>query len=70
VIDISNADPAPLTLADLAWSRACFITDTILEYPAVEELWETITLDFGEVGSVVCSEQDVVTGEYGRYIPV
>lgn len=69
VIDLTNADPTPLTLADIAWSRAGSVTDAILEFDVYDELWETVTLDFGEVGKVTCSQKDIVSGEYGRYFP-
>ncbi len=69
VVDMSNADPAPLTLADLAWSRAGSITDAILEFEEYDVLWETVTLDFGEAGKVTCSISDVASNEYGRYFP-
>ena len=69
VVDFTNADPAPLTLGDLAWSRASSITDAILTFAEYDELWETITIDFGETGKVVCNKSDVVSTEYGRYIP-
>lgn len=68
-VDFTNADPAPLTLSDLAWSRASSITDAVLTFAEYDELWETITIDFGEAGSVVCNKSDVVSTEYGRYIP-
>ena len=69
VVDFTNADPTPLTLGDLAWSRASSITDAILTFTEYDELWETITIDFGETGKVVCNKSDVVSTEYGRYIP-
>ena len=68
-VDFSCVDPAPLTLGDLAWSRASSITDAILTYAEYDELWETITIDFGEAGSVTCNKSDVVSSENGRYVP-
>ena len=68
-VDLSNADPAPLTLADLAWSRAISVTETILEFEEYDVLWETVTLDFGETGKVTCNISDVTSNEYGRYFP-
>lgn len=69
-VDLSNANPEPFTLGDLAWSRASSITDAILELAEYDNLWNTITLDFGDIGRVTCNKADIAVNEYGgRYFP-
>lgn len=68
-VDFSNADPSPLTLEDLALSRTSSITDAILELKDYDSLWETITVDFGEVGHITNNKADIQTGMGGRYFP-
>ena len=68
-VDFSNADPSPLTLEDLALSRTGSITDAILELKDYDSLWETITVDFGEVGHITNNKADIQTGMGGRYFP-
>lgn len=70
VVDLSKADPAPLTIKDLAISRTQSITDSILEIKEYDDLWKTITIDFGEVGKIINRQDDIVENEYGmRYFP-
>lgn len=68
-VDFSNADPSPLTLEDLALSRTSSITDAILELKDYDSLWETITVDFGEVGHITNNKADIQTSGGGRYFP-
>lgn len=68
-VDFSKADPAPLTMEDLALSRASSITDAILELQDYDSLWETITVDFGETGHITNSKADIQTNGFGRYFP-
>lgn len=68
-VDFSNADPSPLTLEDLALSRTGSITDAILELKDYDGLWETITVDFGEVGHITNNKADIDNNEFGRYFP-
>ena len=72
-VDLSNANPEPLTIGDLAWSRAISITEAILNIPTYEtyeDLWNTISVDFGaDVGKVTCGKDDVETNGFGRYFP-
>lgn len=69
-VDFSNADPSPLTIEDLAWSRTSSITDDILEHTEYFEYWNTVTVDFGDIGKVIYSQDDVETNEFGgRYFP-
>lgn len=68
-VDFSKADPSPLTLEDLALSRTSSITDAILELKDYDELWETITVDFGDVGHITNSKTDMKNSGFGRYFP-
>lgn len=68
-VDFSKADPSPLSLEDLALSRASSITDAILELKDYDELWETITVDFGNVGRITNSKTDMQNSGFGRYFP-
>lgn len=73
IVDLSNANPEPLTIGDLAWSRASSITEAILNIPTYEtyeDLWNTISVDFGtDIGKVTCGKDDVETNGFGRYFP-
>ncbi len=69
-VDISDGDTSILTLDDLAISRTSSITDDILGLEDYDELWETITVDFGNIGKITNSKADIETNEYGlRYFP-
>ncbi|MCM1124627.1 MAG: hypothetical protein NC416_18785 [Eubacterium sp.] len=68
-VDFSKADPSPLTLEDLAWSRTSSITEAILDLKDYDELWETITVDFGATGHITNSKENVETNVGGRYFP-
>lgn len=70
VVDMSNADPAPFTIEELAVNRMGSITDEILNYKEYDALWDTITIDFGNIGKVVSKKEDIEENEYGmRYFP-
>lgn len=70
VVDMSNANPSPFTIEELAASRTGSITDEILNFKEYDGLWDTITIDFGSVGKVVNKKEDIVENEYGmRYFP-
>ena len=69
-LDLSKADPSPLTIEDLAISRTSSITDAILELTDYDSQWNTITVDFGDVGKVVCDKDSIKENEAGgRYFP-
>ena len=69
-VDLSKADPSPLTIEDLAISRTISITDAILELTGYDSQWNTITVDFGDVGKVVCDKDSIKENEAGgRYFP-
>lgn len=67
-VDLSKADPAPLTMEDLAISRTSSITDAILALPNSDDQWNTITVDFGEIGKITNSKDNIKENEAGgRY---
>lgn len=70
VIDLSGTTVnLPTDMMILADARATRITDKILELRQFDALWDTITLDFLNIGYVECRKIDVRTNEYGRYFP-
>lgn len=69
-VDISNVDPTPLTMEDLALSRASSITDAILELTQYDNEWNTITIDFNDLGYIKNSKENILDNGYGRYFPV
>lgn len=67
-VNFNQVDPAPLTLEDLAISRTSSITDAILTLTQYDPLWNTITVDFGELGQIQNSKDDIQDNGYGgRY---
>ena len=66
-VDFSNVDPSPITIEDLAFSRTSSITDSILELTQYNDLWETITVDFGEFGYVRNGKDNLENNGYGDY---
>ncbi len=70
IIDLNGATGnLPTGMVGLADARAARITDKILKMRQFDTLWNTITLDFVDVGYVECRKIDVRTNEYGRYFP-
>lgn len=68
-VDLSNSDPTPLTIEDLAISRVGSITEAVLELSDFDSLWDTITVDFGEIGKVTNKKDSVKESAVGRYFP-
>lgn len=69
-VDLSKVDPAPLTIEDLAISRTGSITDAILTLADYDSQWNTITIDFGDIGKIVNKKDDVKENDFGgRYFP-
>lgn len=65
-VDISKHDPAPLTTDDLVWSRTGSVTDAILDLDEkYDELWETITVDFGPAGKIINQKDQVELNDFG-----
>lgn len=69
-VDFSKVDPSPFTLEDLALSRTSSITDAILDLSDYDNLWETITVDFGGIGHITNDKANMEDSEYGRYFLV
>lgn len=69
-VDLSKANPEPLTMEDLAISRTGLITDAILELTDYDSQWNTITIDFGDIGKITNSKDSIKENEFGgRYFP-
>lgn len=69
-VDLSKSNPEPLTMEDLAISRTGSITDAILELTDYDSQWNTITIDFGDVGKITNSKDSIKENEFGgRYFP-
>ena len=67
-VDMSNADTSMLSAADIAEARISSITDSILALDdSYYNTWETVTLDFGSVGTAVLNKDMVKNEGYGRY---
>lgn len=66
-VDFSKVDPAPLTMKDLAILRTASITKKILEFAEYDDLWQTIIIDFKDLGYIKNNKQDIKDSEYGRY---
>lgn len=68
MVDLSKANPEPLTIEDLAISRTGSITDAILNLTDYDSQWDTITVDFGDVGKITNSKENIEENKYGgRY---
>lgn len=52
---------------DTAKLLSISIGDEILSLTSYDELWDTITFDFGDVGKIINSKANMETTETGRY---
>lgn len=67
-VDMSGAKTDMFPVKDIAESRISSITDAILELnDSYYNLWETITIDFGTVGSATLDKTIVVDDGFGKY---
>lgn len=66
-VDFTKTDPSPISKEDLAIARTGLITDEILSLEEYDPLWNTITVDFGKIGSIKNSKENIESNEYGRY---
>lgn len=66
-VDFSQIDPSPLTLEDIAFARTSSITDEILDLKEYDSLWNTITVDFGELGHVKNGKDNIKDDGFGPY---
>lgn len=69
-VNLSNSDPSPFTMEDLAMTRTSQITDAIFDLGDYDSLWETITIDFGDIGCITNRKEWVESNEVGRYFPM
>ena len=68
-VDFSDVkDSLPITLDELAISRASSITDNILKLDT--SLWDITVIDFGEIGTVTRNKNDIVDSPYGKYFNI
>ncbi len=70
-VDLSGAKINPkyiITEEDLAVDRASRITDTILTLDRT--LWDSITLDFENLGTITRKKSEIVTTAYGSYFEI
>lgn len=65
VVDLSETDTSVLSIEDIAVSRAGSITDAFLDISGFDDLWDSITLDFGDVGKITVDKDRIETNEYG-----
>lgn len=67
-IDISEADTSILPLKYIAESRTGSVTDAFLEITEYDDLWDSVTVDFGNTGAVTLYKNDIEVNEYNmRY---
>lgn len=66
-VDFSATTVSIITLEDLAISRTSSITDEILALTQYEDLWETIIVDFGELGYIQNGKDNIKDDGYGKY---
>ncbi len=69
-VDLSKADATIVSLEDLAVTRASSITDNILELKQYDEFWSEMVVDFGVVGSVSRTKDDIKDSTFGRYFEI
>ena len=67
-IDISNADTSLLPRKYIAEGTTCSVTDAFLDITEYDDLWDSVTLDFGNSGVVTLYKTDIEVNEYNlRY---
>lgn len=66
-VDFSQVTPEPLTMEDYAISRTSCITDSILAHKEYLYLWDSITVDFGDVGYIKNPKQNMESNEFGEF---
>ena len=67
-VDMSGADTSLFSAREIALSRISSITDQILSLgDEYYNTWETVTLDFGDIGKAVLDKSIVKDQGYGKY---
>ena len=70
-VDLSSADTSILSADIIAESRTGSITDDILGLEdKYYNTWETVTVDFGNVGKISFNKGDVKDSSFGKYFEV
>ena len=68
IVDFSKADTSILTARDIALSRISSITDPILDLDdSYTNTWDTIVIDFGDVGKAVLNKKMIHNNGFGKY---
>jgi hypothetical protein len=62
----SDSIPDGFTYVDVASSRVSSVTDEILEYAELDDLWNAIAFDFPQASAFLTKDM-VVDSQYGRY---
>lgn len=66
-VDLGDTSDSDASAEDIALYRVSSLTDAILELDNFEHLWETITVDFGDIGEVVNGKDNIKDDGYGKY---
>lgn len=66
-VDMSTADTSMFELKDIAEVDYSGITDAALEITDYDDLWDSMKVDFGELGSITKTKDDIAENEAGRY---
>ena len=66
-VDLGDTSNSDVPAEDIALVRVSSLTDAILELENFEHLWETITVDFGDLGEVVNGKDNIKDDGYGKY---
>ena len=67
-IDMSGADTSIFPVNQIAGTRVGSVTDSILELgDSYYNSWDTITMEFKDIGSIVLKKSDVRDQGYGKF---
>ena len=67
-IDMSGADTSLFPVNQIAETRIGSVTDNILDLDdSYYNSWDTITLEFKDIGSIVLKKSDVRNQGYGKF---
>ena len=67
-IDMSGADTSLFPVNQIAGTRIGSVTDNILDLDdSYYNSWDTITMEFKDIGSIVLTKSDVRNQGYGKF---
>ena len=66
-VDMSTADTGSFDARDIAESDYSSITDAALEIVDFDDLWDSMIVDFGDLGSITKTKEDIKDEGYGRF---